>query len=58
MRLFHTASDDEIRSGRTTDVYFVRAKRVLEAKGRDRVRVVAEVTAGSLPDGTPWGVLC
>ncbi len=58
MSIFHTASDDEIRSGRTTDVYFVRAKRVLEAKGKDRVRVVAEVTAGGLPDGAPWGVLC
>ena len=58
MGAFHTASGDEIRSGRTTDVYFMRTKRVLEAKGKDRVRVVAEVTAGGLPDGAPWGVLC
>jgi nicotinate phosphoribosyltransferase len=58
MGSFHTASDDEIKSGRTTDVYFMRTKRVLEAKGRDRVRVVAEVTTGGLPDGVPWGVLC
>ena len=58
MGSFHTASDDEIRSGRTTDIYFMRAKRVLEAKGRDRVKVVAEVTTGGLPDGAPWGVLC
>jgi len=58
MGSFHTASDDEIRSGRTTDVYFMRTKRVLEAKGKDRVRVVAEVTTGGLPGGAPWGVLC
>jgi nicotinate phosphoribosyltransferase len=58
MRRFQIATDEEIKSGRTTDVYFVRAKRVLEAKGKDRVRVVAEVTTGGLPGGTPWGVLC
>lgn len=58
MRRFQIATDEEIKSGRTTDVYFVRAKRVLEAKGKDRVRVVAEVTTGGLPGGVPWGVLC
>ena len=58
MSRFQVATEEEIRSGRTTDVYFVRTKKVMEAKGRDRVRVVAEVTTGGLPDRRPWGVLC
>jgi len=58
MSRFHIATDDEIKAGRTTDIYFVRTREILKAKGRDRVRVVAEVTTGDLPDGRPWGVLC
>jgi nicotinate phosphoribosyltransferase len=58
MSRFQVATDEEIRAGRTTDVYFVRTKRVLEAKGKDRVGVLAEVTTGGLPDGRDWGVLC
>ncbi|MCW4036535.1 MAG: nicotinate phosphoribosyltransferase [Candidatus Bathyarchaeota archaeon] len=58
MKPFHVATDEEIKAGRTTDVYFVRTRRILEAKGKDGVRVVAEVTTGGLPDGRPWGVLC
>jgi len=58
MSRFHIATDDEIRAGRTTDVYFARTREVLKAKGRDRVRVAAEVTAGRIPGGEPWGVLC
>jgi nicotinate phosphoribosyltransferase len=52
------ATDDEIKAGRTTDIYFVRTKRILEAKGKDKVHVVAEVTTGGIPDGRPWGILC
>jgi len=55
---FHIATDEEIRAGRTTDVYFVRTREVLKAKGKDRVRVVTEVTSGRLPEGIPWGILC
>ena len=51
------ASEDEIRKGLTTDVYFVRTKRILEAKGLGKSRAFAEVTAGSLPCDWPWGVL-
>lgn len=58
MSRFHIATDDEIRAGRTTDIYFARTKEVLKAKGRDRIRVAAEVTAGRLPDGLSWGILC
>lgn len=58
MRLFHYAADEEIKRGETTDIYFVRTKKILEAKGLENVRVVADVTSGKLPDGWPWGVLC
>ena len=54
---FHVASDEEIKSGRTTDVYFKRTMRVLEAKGMTGVRVAAEVTTSSIPGGSGWGVL-
>ncbi len=58
MRGFHVATDDEIKARRTTDVYFVRTSQVLEAKKKDKVSVVAEVTLGKIPDGRDWGVLC
>ncbi|MFA4015965.1 MAG: hypothetical protein RUDDFDWM_001066 [Candidatus Fervidibacterota bacterium] len=53
---FNIASDDEIRSGKVTDVYFVRTVRTLLSAGI-RKRVVMEVTASSLPDGYKWAVL-
>jgi nicotinate phosphoribosyltransferase len=55
---FHIASPEDIKGGRTTDVYFQRTKKILEAKGKDDVHVVMEVTIGSPPDNHPWGVLC
>ena len=58
MRLFHIASDDEIKQARTTDIYFVLTKQVLEAKALGKTRVIAEVTSGRLPEGWPWGFLC
>jgi nicotinate phosphoribosyltransferase len=58
MRLFHYADDSEIKQGKTTDIYFVRTKQILEAKKMDKMQVVAEITSGALPKGWPWGVLC
>jgi len=58
MRLFHYATDEEIKRGETTDIYFVRTKQILEAKKKEKIRVVAEVTPGELPEGWPWGILC
>ncbi|RLG92177.1 MAG: nicotinate phosphoribosyltransferase [Candidatus Hecatellales archaeon] len=58
MRRFHVASDEEIKNGKTTDIYFVRAKKVLETKNLDKVKVIAEITVGSLPENWVWGVLC
>jgi len=39
-------------------VYFVRTKQILDAKKLSQKKVVAEVTAGGLPRGWPWGILC
>lgn len=58
MRLFHHATDEEIKKGLTTDIYFSRTKQVMEAKKLDRLNALAEVTSGRLPSGWPWGVLC
>src|SRR3989304_6975365 len=57
-RDFYVASADEIQAGRTTDIYFLRTLDILKKAGKDRTNVVAEVTAGSLPNGWPWGILC
>src|SRR5205809_473155 len=57
-RDFYVATPEEIRDGRTTDVYFLRTLDILKKAGQDRTRVVAEVTAGTLPNGWPWGILC
>jgi nicotinate phosphoribosyltransferase len=58
VRKFHVASDDEIKRGKTTDVYFTRTKQILEAKGLKGLHGVAEVTAGDLPREWRWGILC
>jgi len=55
---FHVASPEDIKAGRTTDVYFLRTKKILEAKGMDDVGVVMEATIGPLHPGHGWGVLC
>ncbi len=52
----HTASFDDIRAGKTTDIYFERTHQVLEAEGRNP-RVRAEFMAKTLPHDWPWAVL-
>src|SRR3990172_3912432 len=58
VRDFFVATQDEIRSGRTTDIYFVRTLDILKKAGKDRTPVVAEATTGGLPNGWPWGIFC
>jgi len=58
MHLFHYADEEDIKQGKTTDIYFVRTKKILQAKKMDKIHVVAEVTSGKLPNVWPWGVLC
>jgi len=54
--MFHTASSEQIKAGRVTDVYFQRTIEMLRAEGI-RKHVVAEVHASTLPAGYEWGVL-
>ena len=53
--MFHTVSDEDIRSGRVTDVYFERAVEILKAKKINK-RVKAEFVVKRLPAGYGWGV--
>ncbi|HIE52475.1 MAG TPA: nicotinate phosphoribosyltransferase [Armatimonadetes bacterium] len=50
------ASEEEIRAGRVTDVYFERTRQILAAEDIHR-RVKAEFVVKSFPGGTNWGVL-
>lgn len=56
MKDFHIAHEDEIKAGKTTDVYFIRTKKILMAKGIHK-KVFADVSTTSLPKGWKWGVL-
>ncbi len=57
LRKFQVASDDEIKSAQTTDVYFTRTKEILEKERLSDLRVTAEITTGSLPKNWEWGIL-
>jgi len=53
--MFHIAGPDDIKSGRVTDVYFVRTEQILKAEGIDK-EVKAEISAKGLPEGYRWAV--
>jgi nicotinate phosphoribosyltransferase len=55
-RLFWMADQDEVKSAKTTDVYFLNTKEVL-AKNHIDSEVVMEVFARDLPYPGIWGVL-
>ncbi|ABM80964.1 nicotinate phosphoribosyltransferase [Hyperthermus butylicus] len=52
----YIADADSIRSGAVTDIYFVRTRQVLAAKGLCDTYVRAELHAYSLPRGYEWAV--
>lgn len=56
-RKFYIATEEEIKRGETTDVYFLRTKKILERKGLTKAVVHAEITASKLPENNPWAVL-
>src|SRR2546429_5399429 len=57
-RDFYIATADEIRAGRTTDLYLLRTLRLLKRGGRSPANVLAEVTTGALPNDWRWGIFC
>ncbi len=54
--MFHTATEEEIKAGKITDVYFDRTMEILNTKGIEK-EVVAEVRAKGLPKSWGWAVL-
>ena len=54
---FHNATADDIRAGRTTDVYFTRTEQIIREAGLNK-RVRAEFSVKALPPGLPWAVFC
>ncbi len=55
-RLFWLANESEIKSAKTTDIYFLNTKEVLTKHHIDS-EVVMEVFARDLPENATWGVL-
>lgn len=53
--MFYHATEADIRSGSTTDVYFERTVEIIKEAGLDR-EVRAEFSVKDLPDGIPWAV--
>ena len=55
MGMFDTVSDETIKRGECTDIYFIRTEEVL-AREKVNPLVTMEVTAAALPDS--WGIAC
>ncbi len=53
---FHIASEEDILSGRVTDVYFSRTLEILREKRIDK-HVVMEIRTRSLPHNWEWGII-
>lgn len=53
--MFHRASDDDIKQGRVTDIYFQRAVEILKAKKINKT-VHAEFVVKTFPAGYNWGL--
>ncbi len=56
-RKFLIAYEDEIKSGKTTDIYFVRTVKILDKLGLSSTNVKMEITSGKLPFGWTWAIL-
>ena len=55
-RTFFIATEEEVKNGKTTDIYFERTLHILQQKNVSK-NVVAEVTCGGIPNHWPWGIL-
>ncbi len=53
--MLRTATFEEIKAGKVTDVYFERTKKILDAR-QQHEKVVAEFAAKSLPRDSEWAV--
>ena len=53
---FLYATFDELKNAETTDVYFIRTKKILKEKGLHDTCVYMEVTVSSFPDNYKWAI--
>ncbi len=53
--MFFIASNEEIKSGLVTDVYFIRTQEILQTKGINK-RVRMEARLKKFPEGAEWGI--
>jgi len=54
--MFFIATQEDIKKGRITDIYFERTLKILKKRGLDKT-VSAEVRTKGLPAGWEWGIL-
>ncbi len=54
--MFHITNEEDIKKGRSTDIYFERTKKILKSKGQNPV-VKAEIILKGFPCGYSWGIL-
>ncbi len=54
---FYIACEDEIKSGKTTDIYFLRTVDIIKKHGYEDTNVSMEISTGKLPYGFSWGIL-
>ena len=55
-RRFYIATEDEILSGKVTDIYFARTREVLEKSGKSDRKAYAEIHAYNFPRGYSWAI--
>lgn len=55
-KYFNIISQEEIKKGKASDIYFFRTQEILKEKGLYETEVNAEVTISSLPSDYNWGV--
>ncbi len=53
---FHLADEEDIKDGKTTDIYFENTMDIFEEKGVGDENVIAEFTASSFPSDWQWAV--
>jgi nicotinate phosphoribosyltransferase len=54
--MFHTATDEEIKAGKVTDIYFARTFEILKRRGINPW-TRAEIILKGFPQGWQWGIL-
>jgi len=57
-RRFFIAKEEEILSGKVTDIYYVRTYKILEKKGKLDTNVTMDVHSYNFPKNYEWAVFC